>query len=83
MIYRYFENYDNTQEGASEADISIFPKYQFEVSNDEKKSDGRECRMVPMQTNGPDFSVEHALPIKDVVSQWKLLKCLLTNHKFL
>ncbi|KAM7271204.1 hypothetical protein ACFE04_030418 [Oxalis oulophora] len=38
------------QEGASEADLSILPKYRFEVSNDGKSSMGA-GKMVPLETN--------------------------------
>ncbi|GKB50095.1 DExH-box ATP-dependent RNA helicase DExH12, partial [Tanacetum coccineum] len=47
---------DNTrEEGASDADINILPKYIYAVSNDEEQPDVILSRMVPMGTNDPDF----------------------------
>ncbi|GKD00712.1 E3 ubiquitin protein ligase RIE1-like protein [Tanacetum coccineum] len=49
------------EEGASDADINILPKYIYAVSNDEEQPDLILSRMVPMGTNGPDFNVERFL----------------------
>ncbi|GJV14710.1 E3 ubiquitin protein ligase RIE1-like protein [Tanacetum coccineum] len=43
------------EEGASDADINVLPKYIYAVSNDEEQPDVILNRMVPMGTNGPDF----------------------------
>lgn len=51
----------NTHAGASEADISILPKYRFEVSSDEEQPDVGAGRMVHIETNGQDFSAKHVL----------------------
>lgn len=63
-----FDKYALTQEDASKADTSIIPQYRFEVSNDGMQPDGMTGRMVPMHTNGPDFSVERLLLLEDTVS---------------
>ncbi|KAL4590572.1 hypothetical protein LXL04_003506 [Taraxacum kok-saghyz] len=42
-------NYNNMQEGASEADLNIIPKYKFQLSNnDENKPDVGAGRMIPV-----------------------------------
>nr|GFA73901.1 E3 ubiquitin-protein ligase RIE1-like [Tanacetum cinerariifolium] len=53
------------EEGASDADINVLPKYIYAVSNDEEQPDVIINRMVPMRTNGPDFNVERFLPTED------------------
>ncbi|GJW29349.1 putative dienelactone hydrolase, alpha/beta hydrolase, partial [Tanacetum coccineum] len=53
------------EEGASDADINILPKYIYAVSNDEEQPDLILSRMVPMGTNGPDFNVEPSIGKKN------------------
>ncbi|XP_021986117.1 E3 ubiquitin protein ligase RIE1 [Helianthus annuus] len=61
-----FMHYINSQERASEAEISSLPKYRYEVSNgDVGQPDNRACRMIPMGTNGQDFSTERVLRIEN------------------
>ncbi|KAJ4909788.1 hypothetical protein Rs2_04409 [Raphanus sativus] len=44
------------QEGASEADLSILPKYKFQMMNNgEKQSDGG-GKMIPMEAAGTEYS---------------------------
>ncbi|PWA80657.1 Glucose/ribitol dehydrogenase [Artemisia annua] len=57
------------QEGASDADINILPKYVYVLSNDEEQPDVILSRMVPVGTNSPDFNVERFLLNEDAVSQ--------------
>ncbi|KAI3763712.1 hypothetical protein L2E82_13706 [Cichorium intybus] len=52
------------QGGASEAEIRGLPKYSFVVCNDEAQPDVG-GKMVPFETNGPDFSREHVLLLED------------------
>ncbi|XP_074309348.1 E3 ubiquitin protein ligase RIE1-like isoform X2 [Silene latifolia] len=55
------------QEGASEADLSVLPKYTFHMSsNAEKPSDGtRVMVLVPMDTNRGDLATERDLLPED------------------
>ncbi|KAL9997505.1 hypothetical protein Hdeb2414_s0620g00925541 [Helianthus debilis subsp. tardiflorus] len=54
---------------ASEADIISLPKFKFKVSSgDVEQPDNRACRMIPVRTNGPDFSTERAIQIEDADS---------------
>ncbi|CAH1417042.1 unnamed protein product [Lactuca virosa] len=54
-----FLDFMGCQGGASEAEISVLPKYRFVVHAD----DGG--RMVPFETNDPDFSRVHVLPLEE------------------
>nr|XP_043625933.1 E3 ubiquitin protein ligase RIE1-like [Erigeron canadensis] len=65
--WRVLSNFSSLfiKRGASDADISMLPKYIFEVSNDENQADGRARRMVPMLTNGPEFSPEGVYLVLD------------------
>lgn len=57
----------NTQEGASVADISILPEYNFEVPI---ALDGLAGKMVPTGRNAPEFSIERVLLTEDAVSHY-------------
>ncbi|CAI9261181.1 unnamed protein product [Lactuca saligna] len=54
-----FLDFMGCQGGASEAEISVLPKYRFVVHTDNGG------RMVPFETNDPDFSRVHVLPIEE------------------
>ncbi|MFS7934857.1 hypothetical protein Hanom_Chr05g00396571 [Helianthus anomalus] len=61
-----FMHYINSQECASEAEVSNLPKYRYEVSNgDMEQPDNSACRMIPLGTNGQDFSTERVLRIEN------------------
>ncbi|KAK9051259.1 hypothetical protein SSX86_027886 [Deinandra increscens subsp. villosa] len=86
-----FMYYIGLQERASEAEISMLPKYTFEGSNgDVEQPDVRACRMVPVGTNSPNFSTEHVLPTEDAdcciclsdYENGELLNFLRCNHHF-
>lgn len=65
-FYNYVKS--NTQEGASEADVSKLLKYIFEAANgDVEQPDVRASRMIPLGPNGPDYSTERVLLTEDVV----------------
>nr|GEW93903.1 E3 ubiquitin-protein ligase RIE1-like [Tanacetum cinerariifolium] len=54
------------QEGASEADLNVLPKYKFQVSNDENKPDVGAGRMVPIESNASSYlAVERVLLPED------------------
>ncbi|XP_071692620.1 E3 ubiquitin protein ligase RIE1 [Rutidosis leptorrhynchoides] len=54
------------QEGASEADLSVLPKYRFQVSSDnEDKPDVGAGRMVPVDSNVGYLAVERVLLPED------------------
>ncbi|XP_057759580.1 E3 ubiquitin protein ligase RIE1-like [Arachis stenosperma] len=53
------------QEGASEADLSIIPKYRFEILSDEEKPTGGAGRMVPIETNSGYVANERTLLPED------------------
>lgn len=61
---------NNIQEGASETDLSVLPKYRFQVSNDENKPDIHvgAGRMVPVESNVGYLAVERVLLPEDAVS---------------
>ena len=57
------------QEGASEADLNVLPKYRFQVSNDENKPDVGAGRMIPIESNASSYlAVERVLLPEDAVS---------------
>nr|XP_043639989.1 cleavage and polyadenylation specificity factor subunit 3-II [Erigeron canadensis] len=53
------------QEGASEADLNVLPKYRFQVSNDENKHDVGAGKMVPIESNAGYLAVERVLLPED------------------
>lgn len=53
------------QEGASEADLSILPKYRFEILNNNNKPDGGLGRMVPLETTSGYLANERILLVED------------------
>lgn len=53
------------QEGASEADLSILPKYRFEVQNNDEKLGVGAGKMVPIETNGGYVANERILLPED------------------
>ncbi|KAL2518716.1 zinc finger protein [Abeliophyllum distichum] len=53
------------QEGASEADLSILPKYRFQISKDENKQGIGGGRMVPIETNNGYMAEERILLPED------------------
>ncbi|CAN6675394.1 unnamed protein product [Malus baccata var. baccata] len=52
------------QEGASEADLSILPKYRFRMSSEEKPSVGA-GKMIPVETSSGYLAVERVLLSED------------------
>lgn len=64
----------NIQEGASEADLNVLPKYRFQVSSDENKPDVGAGKMVPVESNVGYLAVERVLLPEDAVSLFELLK---------
>ncbi|KAL6577512.1 hypothetical protein OROMI_009840 [Orobanche minor] len=53
------------QEGASEADLSILPKYKFQTSKDEDRVDLAAGTMVPLETSSGYMPSERALSPED------------------
>lgn len=53
------------QEGASEADLSILPKYRFRISNNEEKDSGGAGSMVPIETTSAYMATERILLPED------------------
>ncbi|GER31081.1 RING/U-box superfamily protein [Striga asiatica] len=53
------------QEGASEADLSILPKYKFQASKDEERVDFAAGTMVPIETSGGYMPNERILSPED------------------
>ncbi|CAI9785489.1 unnamed protein product [Fraxinus pennsylvanica] len=53
------------QEGASEADLSLLPKYRFQISKDEDKQGIGGGRMVPIETNNGYMAEERILLPED------------------
>lgn len=59
--------YSNLQEGASEADLSVLPKYRFQISKDEEKCGAGAGRMVPIETSSGYLANERLLLPEDAV----------------
>ncbi|KAI5394569.1 E3 ubiquitin protein ligase rie1, variant 2 [Lathyrus oleraceus] len=55
------------QEGASEADLSILPKYRFRLLNNEEKASGGAGSMVPTDTSSEYLDNERILLPEDAV----------------
>ncbi|KAL5553249.1 hypothetical protein UlMin_040650 [Ulmus minor] len=53
------------QEGASEADLSILPKYRFQISGDDEKPRIGAGRMIPIETVGCYLATERILLPED------------------
>ncbi|CAK9135584.1 unnamed protein product [Ilex paraguariensis] len=53
------------QEGASEADLSILPKYTFQISSEEEKQSIGAGRMVPLETHSGYLANEQTLLPED------------------
>ncbi|KAL2347770.1 hypothetical protein Fmac_001770 [Flemingia macrophylla] len=53
------------QEGASEADLSMLPKYRFQISSDEDKHSGGAGSMVPIETSSAYLANERILLPED------------------
>lgn len=56
------------QEGASEADLSILPKYKYQASKDEDTVSNAAGRMVPVETSSGHMVNELILLPEDAVS---------------
>lgn len=56
------------QEGASEADLSILPKYRFQTCKDEDRVGFGAGRMVPMETGSGYVPNDRILLPEDAVS---------------
>lgn len=55
------------QEGASEADLSILPKYRFQISSNDKKPSVGAGRMIPVETSSGYLANERVLLPEDAV----------------
>ncbi|KAL5830226.1 hypothetical protein ACOSQ3_019694 [Xanthoceras sorbifolium] len=53
------------QEGASEADISILPKYRFQILDNDEKPTAGAGKMVPLETNSGYLAIERILLPED------------------
>ncbi|KAI3976467.1 hypothetical protein MKX01_008325 [Papaver californicum] len=53
------------QEGASEADLSMLPRYRFQITNSEEKPSTGGGKMVPLTMNGGELADEHVLSLED------------------
>ncbi|RZC61755.1 hypothetical protein C5167_023546 [Papaver somniferum] len=53
------------QEGASEADLSMLPRYRFQISNNEEKPSTGGGKMVPLTMNGGELADERVLSPED------------------
>ncbi|KAJ7942879.1 E3 ubiquitin-protein ligase family [Quillaja saponaria] len=53
------------QEGATEADLSILPKYRFQILNNEEKPSGGAGSMVPIETSSEHLEDERILLPED------------------
>lgn len=62
------------QEGASDSDLNVLPKYKFQVSSDENKPDVGAGKMVPLESNVGYLAVERVLLPEDAVSVFELPK---------
>lgn len=60
--------YSNKQEGASDTDLSVLPKYRFHVCKDEEKFSDGTGRMVPTETSSGYLANERLLLPEDAVS---------------
>ncbi|XP_058773365.1 uncharacterized protein LOC131647492 isoform X2 [Vicia villosa] len=56
------------EEGASEADLSILPKYRFRLLNNEEKASGGAGSMIPTQTSSGYLANEQILLPEDTVN---------------
>lgn len=56
------------QEGASEADLSMLPKYRYQACKDEDRVGNAAGRMVPVETSSGYMANERILSPEDAVS---------------
>lgn len=59
-----FPSHVSQQEGASDADLSMLPKYRYQVSNKPSRGDGV---MVPVETSSRYLTTERVLLHEDAV----------------
>ena len=70
MLFTNVYSCTNKQEGASEADLSVLPKYSFQISSDEEKPQVGAGRMVPIETSSGYLANERILLPEDAVSYY-------------
>ncbi|CAI8610688.1 unnamed protein product [Vicia faba] len=83
---------DIIEDGASEADLSILPKYRFRLLNNEEKASGGAILMVPTETpsgylaseqipeNAIWFPKTQFISVSDIYSLSLLRKCFLRTE---
>ncbi|KAG8382694.1 hypothetical protein BUALT_Bualt05G0104100 [Buddleja alternifolia] len=69
------------QEGASEADLSILPKYRFQSCKDEDRVGAGAGRMVPIETSSGYITNERILLPEDACFASKALSCELLEKQ--
>lgn len=62
------------QEGASEADLSILPKYRYQACKDEDRVGNAAGRMVPIETSSGYMVNEQILLPEDAVSGFSVFR---------
>lgn len=66
------------QEGASEADLSILPKYKFQMMNNGEKQNDSGGKMIPVEAGTEHLGNERVLLPEDAVSCYSE-SCLLVD----
>lgn len=61
----FFPSHVTKQEGATDADLSMLPKYRYRVSNEPSPGDGL---MVPVETSSRYLTTERVLLCEDAVN---------------
>lgn len=56
------------QEGASDTDLRVLPKYRYVICSNEEKAAGGAGRMVPVETSSGYLANERVLLPEDAVS---------------
>lgn len=62
------DSHMNKQEGASDTDLRVLPKYRYVMSSNEEKAGGGAGRMIPVETSGGYLANERVLLPEDAVS---------------
>lgn len=64
-FFFFFPSHVTKQEGATDADLSMLPRYRYQVSNEPSPGDGL---MVPVETSSRYLTTERVLSREDAVN---------------
>ena len=76
-VFIVFSVFTTEQEGASEADLSVLPKYKFHILSNGEKTVVGAGKLVPVETTSGYLANERLLLPEDAVSYCAMMTALL------